>query len=156
MNNRENTHMSDFSQIVCPQCWIVNRMAKSRLTDLPNCGKCKQSLFHGRPVTLSIANFTRFTQRNDIPIMIAFWAPWSQACEMMMVAFNATANVLEPFMRLAMVNMDTEQSIASRLKINRPPCLVIIHYGRELGRKNDLMDSINITKWANHICAPAY
>ncbi|MFT6895798.1 MAG: thioredoxin 2 [Paraglaciecola sp.] len=145
--------MSDFSQIVCPQCWTINRIAKPRLADSPNCGKCKESIFYGRPVTLSIANFTRFTQRNDIPIMIAFWAPWSPDCEMMMVAFNATANTLEPFMRLAMVNIDTEESIASRLGVKQLPCLVIIHYGQELGRKNGVMDSTNITKWANHISA---
>lgn len=107
--------MTDLSQIVCPNCWSINRVPTLRPTGDPKCGKCKLRLFHANPVELSVANFARFTQRNDISIMIIFWAPGCGYCQMMSTAFSNTATVLEPTIRLANVNIDAEKEIANSL-----------------------------------------
>ncbi len=143
--------MSDLSQVVCPQCWVVNRVPTLRLSCAPKCGKCKQFLFEGQPVELSMANFNHFTQRNHIPIMVDFWAPWCSSCQTMSVTFKEVANVLEPDMRLAKVNIDVENEIASRLQISSTPCLVILVHGQEIARKNWAMDSTSIIQWANNL-----
>ena len=62
------TAVHDSLHIVCPQCDAVNRIQFSRMDDRPRCGKCKQPLFTGAPVTLNEGNFERQITRNDIPV----------------------------------------------------------------------------------------
>jgi len=143
--------MNDFSQVVCPHCWALNCISTFRLINSPRCAKCKQLLFTGLPVNLSLANFTHFTQRNDIPIIVNFWDPWSDPCQTMSVIFKNVANVLEPHMRLAKVNFNIEKKIASRLQIRNIPCLVIFAHGQEIARVNDTMDSTSLIEWANKV-----
>jgi thioredoxin 2 len=143
--------MSDLSQVVCPQCWVVNRVPTLRLISAPKCGKCKQLLFDGQPVELSMANFNHFTQRNHIPIMVDFWAPWCGLCQTMSLTFKDVAIVLEPHIRLAKVNIDVEKEIASRLQISNTPCLVIFVHGQEVARKDGAMDSFSLVQWANNL-----
>jgi thioredoxin 2 len=102
--------MSDFSQIVCPHCWALNRIFNLSLASAARCGKCKQLQFTGQPVNLSMANFNRFIQRNDIPLMVDFWAPWNDLYQTMSVTFKSVNNVLEPHMRLARVNIEVEKN----------------------------------------------
>jgi len=44
------------TNISCPKCTTTNRLPSNRLTDNPNCGKCKTKLFIGKPIELTAAN----------------------------------------------------------------------------------------------------
>jgi thioredoxin 2 len=113
--------------------------------------KCKQLLFDGQPVELSMANFSRFIEHNHIPTIVDFWTPWCGPCQTMSVTFKKVANVLEPHMRLAKVNIDVEKEIANRLQICSSPCLVIFEHGQEIFRKNGAMNCTNMITWANNL-----
>jgi uncharacterized membrane protein len=45
-----------------------------------------------------MANFNRFTQRNDIPLMVDFLAPWCGSCQSISVTYKNVANVLECYL----------------------------------------------------------
>lgn len=139
------------TQIVCPHCWVTNRLAADRLNNSPICGKCKQKLFAAHPVELSSANFSGFIERNDIPVLVDFWAPWCGPCKMMTPSFEQASKTLEPHMRLAKVNIDAEQAIASRFQIQSIPTLVVFQRGKEIARKNGAMDGASIITWAKSI-----
>ena len=68
--------MSDALHIVCPHCEAVNRVPADRLRESPTCGKCHQPLFAGKPVEVNEAGFRKHLERNDIPLLVDFWAPW--------------------------------------------------------------------------------
>lgn len=139
--------MSDSYHIVCPHCSSVNRIAIQRLSDNPICGQCKQALFLHHPVELTASTFPQHIKRNDIPIVVDFWAPWCGPCKTMAPSFAQAAAQLEPHVRLAKVNTEEEQALAGQYNIRSIPTLALFQNGKEIARQAGAMSTADIVSW---------
>jgi len=139
--------MSDPLHLVCPHCHAINRVPAARLGQKPNCGQCRQPLFDAHPVELTEATFGKYLSRNDLPVLVDFWAPWCGPCKMMAPQFAQAAQLLEPQVRLAKVNTEAEQRLGAQHGIRSIPTLALFRGGREIARQPGAMGAQDIVNW---------
>lgn len=147
--------MSDTLHIVCPACFAVNRVPAERVHERPNCGKCHQPLFPGHPVELSEARFDTYLTKNDLPVLVDFWAPWCGPCRMMAPAFAHAASQLVPRVLFAKLNTDEAQETAARYGIRSIPTMILFQQGREVARHSGAVGTAEIVRWVqSHLRQP--
>jgi thioredoxin 2 len=133
--------------LVCPHCDAVNRIPDTKLADHPKCGRCKEPLFTGSPVELTDQTFDKHLKRNDIPLVVDFWAPWCAPCKMMAPHFKSVTSNLEPRLRFAKLNTEQAQRTASQFNIRSIPTVAIFRNGREVARQAGAMDAGRLSQW---------
>ncbi len=142
--------MSKALHIVCPHCSAVNRLPSERLDQSPQCGQCHRPLFDGHPAELTAASFDKHIERNDIPVLVDFWAPWCGPCRMMAPEFVQAASLLEPRIRLVKLNTEAEQMLGARHGIRSIPTLALFQGGREIARQAGAMGAQEIVRWVGN------
>jgi thioredoxin 2 len=98
-------------------------------------------------MALTGANFQTHLDRNDIPLVVDFWASWCGPCMTMAPQYAQAAGMLEPRVRLAKVDTDAEQLLGTQFSIRSIPTLVLFKGGREVARQQGAMGTADIVHW---------
>lgn len=141
------TPMSEPTHIVCGHCDSVVRVPGDRLSQAPRCPKCHNAVVEGHPLALRTANFDRHVTRNDLPVIVDFWAPWCGPCLSMAPNYEEASRRLQTQARFAKVNSDDEPALSARFGIRGIPTLIAFRRGKEVARQSGAMDLGTLLQW---------
>lgn len=141
--------MAEMLHVVCPHCDAANRLPAERLGTGGKCGRCRQALFTGVPVALDSARFDKHLARSDLPLIVDFWAAWCGPCRAMAPVFERAAAELEPRARFIKVDVDANQDLAARFRVQGIPALFCFVGGKVVAQQAGLSDAGVLRAWVN-------
>jgi len=146
----------DVRHFVCPNCNSVNRIPRDKNARGAKCGRCHQPIFTGRPIPASAESFATHIQRNDIPVLVDFWAQWCGPCKAMAPVYERIAAELEPEIRLLKVDTEAHPELAARHNIRSIPTLILFQNGSEIARQAGAMDAESLRSWLRRNAASSF
>lgn len=83
---------------------------------------------------MSIVHITEDTfesevMKSPLPVLVDFWAEWCGPCKMIAPVLDQVASEYQDRLRIAKVNVDTNQSTAMRFGIRSIPTLMLFRNG---------------------------
>ncbi len=133
--------------VTCSHCGSKNRLPQERLGDKPVCGKCKKPVLGNKPLQLGGANVAAVLNHNDLPVLVDCWAPWCGPCKTFAPIFDQAASQWQTKLRLAKLNTEVEQGVASRWGIRSIPTLILFRQGKEVARMSGALPLPQLQQW---------
>lgn len=90
-------------------------------------------------LNLTIDNFDSEVLKSDKPVLIDFWAPWCEPCQMVLPIIAELAEEVTDA-KICKVNVDENIELAQRFRVMSIPTLLVVKDGevvkREVGAKS--------------------
>lgn len=119
--------------LVCSSCATINAIPENKNLADARCGKCKEILYSGEPVNLDDNTFYRYIEKNDLPIIVDFWADWCGPCKTMAPTFEKVAGESSDIL-FAKVDTQHAEKVGAQANIRSIPTLIFFHKGNEIDR----------------------
>jgi thioredoxin 2 len=126
---------TDYSNLItCLSCATINRVPSERLTAHPKCGACGGKLTEAVVHEVDSTILYKAQRKDSLPLLVDFWAPWSDPCRAMAPEFEKAARTLTPHVRLAKLDTQTNHDAVQRYGVSNTPTLILFQNGQEVSR----------------------
>lgn len=90
-------------------------------------------------VTLTDENFESEVMQSDVPVVVDFWAAWCGPCKLMNPIIDNLAEEFDGKAKLAKINIDDYDGLASQYHIMGVPTLLFFKDGNLVERTEGVM-----------------
>ncbi len=104
-------------------------------------------------VKVTDSSFEADVLKSDIPVVVDFWAEWCGPCRMIGPALEEIAGQLEGKVKIAKLNVDENQQIASKFGIMSIPALLIFKNGEKVDGRVGAAGKEQLAQWISTAAA---
>lgn len=133
---------------VCAACQAINRIPDDRIDDVAKCGRCGHELFDGEVINATSATLDHLL-KDDLPVVVDFWAPWCGPCVNFAPIFEDVAEERNGKIRFVKVNTEAEPALSARFRIRSIPTIMIFKQGEMVDMLNGAMPKAPFDGWLN-------
>lgn len=98
------------------------------------------------PIVLNEDNFEQEVIKNDLPVLVDFWAEWCGPCRMTGPIVDEFATEYEGKMKVGKVNVDEYQNLAGKYNVMSIPTILIFNKGEAVKTLIGYMPKENFEK----------
>ena len=131
---------------VCADCQAINRLPEDRIDDGAKCGRCGHLLFDGEVVNATTDTLDKLL-KDDLPVVVDFWAPWCGPCVNFAPIFEDVAEERSGKVRFVKVNTEAEQALSTRFRIRSIPTLMLFKQGQMVEMLNGALPKAHFDRW---------